>query len=72
MLELISSKRYLISTNGRHSHPDLGTIAKILKANSDAEIITNYHHEKLNIFKSIVESKKLKAKFILASEIIVE
>ncbi|MCR3959511.1 MULTISPECIES: MBL fold metallo-hydrolase [Aeromonas] len=72
LLELISSKRYLISTNGRHSHPDLGTIAKILKANSDAEIITNYHHEKLNIFKSIVESKKLKAKFILASEIIVE
>ena len=50
-LELIKSKRYLISTSGaRHCHPDLEAIAKIATAGHSKQIITNYRHEKLKHF----------------------
>jgi beta-lactamase superfamily II metal-dependent hydrolase len=72
LLELISSKRFLISTNGRHSHPDLGAIAKIVDSGQEAEIITNYTHDKLEVFKSTLANSQNKIKFITTNEIIVE
>ncbi|MFT6834273.1 MAG: beta-lactamase superfamily II metal-dependent hydrolase [Francisellaceae bacterium] len=48
LLQLISSKRYLVSTNGaRHKHPDIEAIAEIAKAKHVKEIYTNYDHTKL-------------------------
>lgn len=53
LLNLISSKRYLISTSGaKHAHPDIETIAKIATTNDSKEILTNYLHEKLSIFNN--------------------
>ncbi|NOE49279.1 hypothetical protein GU273_06865, partial [Vibrio cholerae] len=72
LLKLISSKCYLISTNGRHSHPDLGTIAKILDTENDIKIISNYTHEKFNIFQPTIKAKGIKVEFITTTEIIVE
>lgn len=72
LLKLISSKCYLISTNGRHSHPDFGTIAKILDTENDIKIISNYTHEKFNIFQQIIKEKGIKVEFITTTEIIVE
>lgn len=50
-LELIKSKRYLISTSGaRHNHPDLEAVAKIATAGHRKIIFTNYIHKKLSDF----------------------
>ena len=72
LLELVSSKRFLISTNGKHCHPDLGAIAKIIASGQEAEIITNYTHDKLEVFKSTLVKSQNKIKFITTNEIIVE
>jgi beta-lactamase superfamily II metal-dependent hydrolase len=72
LLELISSKRFLISTNGRHSHPDLGAIAKIVNSGQKTEIITNYPHEKLEVFQTSIARKQHQVKFITTNEFIVE
>ena len=72
LLELVSSKRFLISTNGRHSHPSLGAIAKIIASGQETEIITNYAHDKLESFKSTLAKNQNKIKFITTNEIIVE
>jgi beta-lactamase superfamily II metal-dependent hydrolase len=72
LLKLISSKRFLISTNGKHYHPDLGAIAKIIASDQETEIITNYTHDKLEAFKSTLVKSQNKIKFITTNEIIVE
>jgi beta-lactamase superfamily II metal-dependent hydrolase len=72
LLELVSSKRFLISTNGKHHHPDLGSIAKIVASDQKTEIITNYTHDKLDVFKSTLVKNQNKTKFITTNEIIVE
>ncbi len=72
LLKLVSSKRFLISTNGRHFHPDLGSIAKIIASGQDTEIITNYPHKKLEIFNNTLIKNKNKIKFLTTNEIIVE
>jgi beta-lactamase superfamily II metal-dependent hydrolase len=72
LLKLISSKRFLISTNGKHHHPDLGSIAKIIASGQETEIITNYTHDKLDVFKSTLAKSQNKIKFITTNEIIVE
>jgi beta-lactamase superfamily II metal-dependent hydrolase len=72
LLELISSKRFLISTNGRHYHPDLGAIAKIVDSGQKTEIITNYPHEKLEVFQTSIAQQQHQVKFITTNEFIVE
>lgn len=52
LLEIIECDKFLISTDGtHHKHPDLATIAKIIKNIPNPHIITNYHHEKIEKFK---------------------
>lgn len=54
LLEIIECDKFLISTDGtHHKHPDLATIAKIIKNTPNPHIITNYHHEKVEKFKEI-------------------
>jgi beta-lactamase superfamily II metal-dependent hydrolase len=67
-LELIKSKRYLISTSGaRHSHPDLEAIAKIATAGHRKQIITNYSHKKLNHFNDSKLEEKYNYKIQLCN-----
>ncbi|MDP2571840.1 MBL fold metallo-hydrolase [Vibrio penaeicida] len=68
LLKLISCQKYLISTNGKYNHPNLATIAKIVSVNSDAEIITNYHHEKLDNFRSNLPDTSAKFNIITTNE----
>ncbi|WP_233081169.1 hypothetical protein [Rheinheimera soli] len=72
LLKLISSKRFLISTNGSHSHPDLSAIAKIISNSQWSTIITNYQHEKLKFFENYKSVRDGKVTFITANEIMVE
>lgn len=72
LLGLISSKRFLISTNGRHLHPDLGAIAKIVDSGMRAEIITNYPHDKLETFRASIAKQNQNVSFKTANQIIVE
>ena len=72
ILNLITSKRYLISTNGKHTHPDLSTIAKIVEAGNQLEIITNYHQPKLEKFIHELDSNQKKIKLITTNEIVME
>jgi len=63
LLSLISSKKYLISTNGkhpRHEHPDKKIIARIL-ANADVqtkELIFNYNVPMVELTRQ--EAKQIK------------
>ncbi|PSW26000.1 hypothetical protein C9I94_05460 [Photobacterium swingsii] len=52
ILSLISARKYMISTNGKYSHPDLATIAKIVDNDRHAKIITNYNHDKVLEFNN--------------------
>ncbi|ENM3952563.1 MBL fold metallo-hydrolase [Vibrio cholerae] len=72
LLGLISSKRFLISTNGRHFHPDLGAIAKIVDSGMRAEIITNYPHDKLETFRASIAKQSQNVSFKTTNQIIVE
>lgn len=75
LIQLIDSKYYIISTNGKkHSHPNIEAIAKIVtkKTNYTKEIVFNYSHEKLKF----LEDKALQEEynFILnyKNEILIE
>ena len=72
MLEIISSKRFLISTNGKRSHPDITTIAKITASSENIEIIVNYPHEKIEIFRNSLKENQNQFKLITTCEIIIE
>ena len=72
LLKLISSKRFLISTNGRHSHPDLGAIAKIMDRGLKTEIITNYSHDKIETFRTSIVQEYNQVIFTTATEFIIE
>ena len=52
LFNYITSKRYLILTNGNgYDHPDLESIAKIiLKQDDKKEILFNYRHNKVTRF----------------------
>ncbi len=61
LLEKVTSENYLISTNGkRYGHPDIGTIAKIIKSNHNMKkIYFNYPHE----FIQNLQNETLKKEF---------
>lgn len=65
LLNIIKSKRFLISTNGdRHQHPDLSTIAKIIVTDYEKDIVFNYNHPKLEELKKQAEIENYKFNFI--------
>lgn len=52
LLKLISSKKFIISTNGaKHSHPNKQFLARLINQNSDCEIFFNYPELIDKIFK---------------------
>ncbi|MCI9258718.1 MAG: MBL fold metallo-hydrolase [Romboutsia sp.] len=65
-IEKIKAKRYLISTNGRHKHPDKEVIAKILQCNSEEKII--YFNYYLDLCKEL-DDKELKDKYNYSIEV---
>ena len=65
-IEKIKAKRYLISTNGRHKHPDKEVISKILQCNSEEKII--YFNYYLDLCKEL-DDKELKDKYNYSIEV---
>lgn len=62
LLQLIDSENYLISTNGdKHSHPDVETLALIIKR--DTEFIRNLIFNYKNNVIDIINNEKLKSEF---------
>ncbi len=52
LLKLISSKKFIVSTNGaKHSHPNKQFLARLINQNSDCEIFFNYPELIDKIFK---------------------
>lgn len=59
LLNRINCKNYFISTNGNlHSHPDLETLARIVKVNKDKETFININYEIKNIPSWFLEEVK--------------
>ena len=54
LLSAIHCKRYIISTNGAHNHPDNETVAKIIHYNPKCTLYFNY---KLDIVKTLNDIK---------------
>nr|WP_302416683.1 MBL fold metallo-hydrolase [uncultured Romboutsia sp.] len=60
-IDMVKSKRYLISTNGSsHNHPNKEVIAKILKSNNEKKVL--YFNYPLDICK-VIDEKSLKDKY---------
>ena len=67
LLELIDSEKYMISTNGvTHNHPDLETIARIIKRKSTftRNIYVNYDLDSLKSFENEDLEKKYNYKML--------
>lgn len=67
LLELIDSEKYIISTNGNtHNHPDLETIARIIKRKSTfiRNIYINYNLDSLKSFENEDLEKKYNYKML--------
>lgn len=65
-MKKIKAKKYLISTNGRHNHPDKEVIAKMLQCNNEEKII--YFNYNLDLCKEI-DDKELREKYNYSIEV---
>lgn len=65
-MKKIKAKKYLISTNGRHSNPDKEVIAKILQCNNEEKII--YFNYDLDLCKEM-DDDKLRDKYNYSIEV---
>ena len=62
-LELVTSDKYIFSTNGKGStHPDIETIFKIITSNNKRKKTLVFNYKPLHIFR-IIDKKDLKEKF---------
>lgn len=65
-MKKIKAKKYLISTNGRHNHPDKEVIAKMLQCNNEEKII--YFNYNLDLCKEI-DDNELRDKYNYSIEV---
>ncbi len=73
MFELMKSKRYLISTNGKmHKHPNIETLAILFTGDWEKEIITNYDIERISNLKNKELEKKYNYKINTSNTISVQ
>lgn len=67
LLELISSSKYVVSTDGsKHGHPDLSTLAKIVHQSKDKEIsiYCNYQTVNSQLIEQICERPEYNCKVV--------
>ncbi|WP_305374053.1 MBL fold metallo-hydrolase [Photobacterium leiognathi] len=70
LLNLINADKFLISTNGkRHNHPNIETIAMLLKNEKYKEIIFNYHIDLISLLNNNELEKYNNYKIIKTNDI---